>query len=106
MLVCAGRGCSPQSCASWLRSFLPLAYPGVIHITCNVRHTWMNAYLVVTEHPYHAVTDLYGEYEIREVPPGIYKLKVWHEVLGVEEKEVQVEEGKEIGVNFSLPVKE
>jgi hypothetical protein len=84
----------------------PLAYPGIIQVTCDVRHTWMDAYIVVSEHPYYAVTDLYGEYELREVPPGTYKLRVWHEVLGMQEKEVRVEAGKEVEVNFALPIKE
>ena len=43
------------------------AYPGVVRINCGV-HSWMNAYVVVTDNPYHAVTDLYGAYEIDDVP--------------------------------------
>jgi hypothetical protein len=65
----------------------------------------MSAYIVVTEHPYHAVTDLYGEYEIGEIPPGTYRVRVWHELLGVQEKGVQVEAGKEVEVNFAFPIK-
>ena len=55
----------------------PLISPGIVKVLCEV-HPWMKAFVVVTEHPYHAVTDIFGEYEIRDVPPGTYRLKMWH----------------------------
>ena len=67
----------------------PLVSAGMVKILCEV-HPWMSAYVVVTEHPYSAVTDLYGEYQIPDVPPGSYRLKVWHESLGTEEKQLEV----------------
>jgi hypothetical protein len=67
----------------------PLVSAGIVRIRCEV-HPWMTAYIVVTEHPYHAVSDLFGEYELRNVPPGTYRFKVWHERLGVQVKEVVV----------------
>src|SRR3972149_8913617 len=60
-----------------------LVTPGVVKILCEV-HPWMKAYVVVSEHPYYAVTDLYGEYQITDIPAGSYRLKVWHERLGGE----------------------
>jgi plastocyanin len=77
----------------------PLVTPGLVKILCEV-HPWMSAYLVVTEHPYHAVTDAYGEYLINDVPAGTYRLKVWHESLGSEEKSVEVKAGASINLDF------
>jgi carboxypeptidase family protein len=71
----------------------PLARPGRIAVTCDVRHTWMSAFVIVTEHPYHTVTDAYGAYEIRGVPPGRYTVSVWHEELGTRETPVTIEAG-------------
>ena len=71
----------------------PLARAGRIAITCDVRHTWMSAFVVVAEHPYHTVTDAYGAYEIRNVPPGRYTVTVWHEELGAREMPVSIEAG-------------
>jgi len=79
----------------------PLVSPGIVKILCEV-HPWMSGYVVVTEHPYHAVTDLYGEYEIRDVPPGTYRLRVWHESLGAQEREVEVKAGAASKVDFTL----
>ncbi len=80
----------------------PLVGVGIVKIVCEV-HPWMSAYIHVTEHPYHAVTDIYGEYEIRDVPSGSYRLKVWHERLGTQEKQVEVREGKTLEVDFTFP---
>lgn len=79
----------------------PVVSPGLAKIICEV-HPWMGAYIVVTEHPYHAVTDLYGEYLIGEIPPGTYRLKVWHERLGTQEKQVEIKEGKTLAVDFTF----
>jgi plastocyanin len=81
----------------------PLARPGLVAITCDVRHTWMRAYVVVADDPYHTVTDAAGEYEIRDVPPGHYTLRVWHEELGVREQPIVVEAGKPVAVDVHYP---
>jgi plastocyanin len=79
----------------------PLLNAGIVKIQCEV-HPWMSAYVVVTEHPYHAVTDIYGEYQIRDVPPGVYRLKLWHESLGTQERQVEVKAGGVSEVDFTL----
>ena len=52
--------------------------PGTVTLLCNV-HAEMSAYVVVTETPYFAVTDKAGNFTLKNVPPGKYVLKVWHE---------------------------
>ena len=79
----------------------PLVAAGVVKILCEV-HPWMSATIVVTEHPYHAVTDAYGEYQITDIPAGTYRLKVWHESLGTQEKTVAVRAGGSVDVDFAL----
>ena len=79
----------------------PLISAGLVKILCEV-HPWMSAYIVVTEHPYNAVTDVYGDYEIRDVPAGVYQLKVWHESLGAQEKLVDVKAGGVSQVDFTF----
>lgn len=48
-----------------------------IPIGC-VLHSWMRAYVVVAQHPYHAVTDAQGKFRIDNVPPGTHKLSMIH----------------------------
>ena len=81
----------------------PLTRPGLISFTCDIRHTWMGAYVSVAEHPFQAVTDAYGEYQIDDIPPGTYQLRVWHEELGTLEQAVTVDAGAVSGVDFKYP---
>jgi plastocyanin len=79
----------------------PLIAAGLVKIRCEV-HPWMAAYIMVTEHPYHAVSDIYGEYELGDVPPGVYQIKVWHETLGLQEKRIEVKPAGLQNVDFTF----
>jgi hypothetical protein len=79
----------------------PLIAAGVAKIRCEV-HPWMTAYIVITEHPYHAISDIYGEYELTDVPPGVYQLKVWHESLGTQEKRIEVKPAATQQLDFTF----
>lgn len=58
------------------------------------QHPWERAYVSVLVHPFFAVTDEHGSYEIRGLPPGSYKLVFWHEVLGEQTIEVTLHPGE------------
>jgi hypothetical protein len=61
--------------------------PGLVNLRCNGGHVWMNAEMMVVSHPYYAVTDQNGRFELTDVPPGDYEVVAWHEgwhVLGRE----------------------
>ena len=47
-------------------------------IRCTV-HPWMSASLRVFDHPYFAVTDQQGRWEIKLAPAGKCRVVVWHE---------------------------
>jgi hypothetical protein len=81
----------------------PLLDTGLVHINCNVRHTWMHAYLYVADHPYHVVTDAEGKFEMDKVPPGTWTLRVWHEMLGSVDRHVKLrgDEVKTLEVRLS-----
>jgi hypothetical protein len=66
--------------------------PEVIKVSCDL-HAWMVAYIVVTPHSYFAMTQSNGAFEIKDVPPGKYTLKVWHETLGEESRKIKVGKG-------------
>jgi choline dehydrogenase-like flavoprotein len=60
---------------------------GLVSLRCNGGHTWMNAEMFVVPHPYYAVTDESGRFELSDVPPGEYQLVAWHEGWSVTHKE-------------------
>ena len=41
----------------------------MVPFKCDV-HGWMNAYVGVMDHPYFAVTDKDGKFELKSLPPG------------------------------------
>jgi len=57
----------------------PMSSPGLVNLKCNGGHVWMNAEIWVIPHPYFAVTDQNGRFELTDVPPGDYELVAWHE---------------------------
>ncbi len=75
--------------------------PEVVKVSCDL-HSWMVAYIVVTPHSYFAMTSSNGAFEIKNVPPGKYTIKVWHESLGEESRKIKVEESvTEVNFNFT-----
>lgn len=76
----------------------------VVETVCDV-HGWMKAYIHVVEHPYYAVTSDVGSFQLENVPPGKYTLKVWHETLGELEQEIMVPINGLKNVTFSYKKK-
>jgi len=78
-----------------------VANPDVIRIGCDL-HPWMSAYIVIKEHPYYVVTGPDGSFELTNVPPGKYELRVWHETLGEVERAVTVKANEATEINFEM----
>jgi plastocyanin len=76
----------------------------MVPFKCDV-HGWMNAYVGVLDHPYFAVTDKDGKFELKTLPPGTYTIEAWHEKLGTQEVKVTVaeKETKDIAFTFKAP---
>jgi hypothetical protein len=54
-----------------------LKKPGVVRVLCDA-HPHMSAWVIVHDSPYFAVTDGKGVFRITDVPPGTYKITMWH----------------------------
>jgi hypothetical protein len=57
------------------------ASPSASSVSCTI-HGWMKGYIRVFNHPYFAVTDANGNFEIKGIPAGTWNLIVWHEEKG------------------------
>ncbi len=91
----------PLASGGQLRVKRPFRKTGLIKFNCEV-HSWMSAYIVAFNHPYFAMTDGDGSYEIEDIPPGTYKVKVWHEALGEQVEEVVITENGKLMVDFKF----
>ncbi len=69
---------------------------GIVRVFCNI-HPTMSAVIVVLKYPWFAVSDEAGNFIVPDVPPGEYRLHVFHERATLEtmralERRVEVEE--------------
>jgi plastocyanin len=73
----------------------------MVRFKCDV-HAWMAAYVGVLPHPYFAVSDDAGHFEIKNLPPGKYTIEAWHEVFGRRTAEVTVGDKQAQTVAFTF----
>jgi hypothetical protein len=74
---------------------------GIVELSSAAGYYWMHAYLFVCEHPYCAVTNTTGEFEILKVPPGDYELVTWMPSWEVIRRERDPESTAVVRVAFS-----
>ena len=51
--------------------------PGLVTLGCNI-HDFMIAYIVVTDATFYGRTSASGEWSASGVPPGQYRVEIWH----------------------------
>jgi plastocyanin len=51
--------------------------PGVVVLGCNI-HDWMIGYIYVADTPFFAKTGPLGTASITDLPPGEYRVRIWH----------------------------
>lgn len=81
----------------------PNRVAGLLNVKCDA-HPWMRAYIYSSRHPYVAITDESGNFEIKDLLPGTYSVRIWHEGFEDIVKEVQVGAGKTAGLNETFSV--
>jgi plastocyanin len=74
---------------------------GMVYAECDV-HGWMQGHVAVVDSPYYAITDEQGRFNITDLPPGTYKVKIWHEYLGEKTQDVVVNAKADTAMNADL----
>src|SRR6266850_4717769 len=74
---------------------------GFVYAECDV-HGWMRGHVAVVDNPYYAVTDESGKFSIPDLPPGMYKVRVWHEYLGEKTQDLAVAARADAALNLDL----
>ncbi len=65
-------------------------------MSCDI-HPWMRGQVRIFDHPYYAVTDAKGNFEIKDAPAGEWRLVVWHDKAGF-----QKGDGKDPGEKITI----
>ena len=77
---------------------------GMVEVRC-IQHPWTRGYIAVFDEPYFAVTRDDGSFTIDSLPPGTYKMMVWHEgASGPVQQQIQVAAGGTAKVDLSIRV--
>lgn len=78
-----------------------------VKVVCDF-HPWMVAYHLVQDHPFMAVTDAKGQFEITGLPPGDHEFIVWHERKGYLNRKysVSIKPGQTTEAKLSFAAKE
>lgn len=78
-----------------------LAAPGLIEVRCD-QHPWARAWILVFDQPYFTTSNSNGVFSIDSVPPGRYRISVWHERFGTQSDSVTVVAGRDAVVNLTF----
>ena len=70
-----------------------------IPVKCNV-HPWMHSYIAVFRHPFFTVSGTDGTFALKNLPPGTYTIKAWHEKLGTATQKVTIAPGETKSLEF------
>jgi hypothetical protein len=73
----------------------------MIPVKCNI-HSWMHAYIGVLSHPYFAVSNTSGAFQIGNLPPGTYTIAAWQEKLGTQRQTITIQPGQKAALDFKF----
>ena len=74
---------------------------GTIKIFCDI-HAHMRAYVISVDTPYFSRLDARGEYEIRNLPDGRYRMEIIHPMLDTYSREIELEGGENLFRSWDL----
>jgi plastocyanin len=75
--------------------------PGRVDVFCSI-HSQMNCIILIMPNPWFSPTDRKGQYEIKDVPAGTYRIKAWHERLPPKYLEITVPENGSVELNITM----
>lgn len=86
--------------------FVQFDKPGISFIFCNI-HAQMSAVVIALATPYYAISDAHGDVSLANVPPGRYRLEIFHSSVAPDAlhdltREITVAPGQSSLGNFTL----
>ncbi|MDQ8202842.1 carboxypeptidase regulatory-like domain-containing protein [Pelagicoccus sp. SDUM812003] len=75
--------------------------PGQVDVFCAI-HSQMHCIVLVLPNAYFSKSDRRGRFEIKDVPPGSYRLKAWHERLPSKYLDIEVPEQGDLEIDIVM----
>ncbi len=72
------------------------------YIECE-QHLWMSVSSKIVWNPYHDISKNDGSFKIDQIPPGHYKVTVWHPYIGEKTTEVDISAGADTQLQLTFP---
>lgn len=73
---------------------------GIVRVYCDI-HPKMAAFILVTDSPFHTITDQGGRFDFKDVSPGRFKLIVWS-IRAQREQTVEIMDGQIKTIDITL----
>lgn len=73
----------------------------MVPVKCDV-HPWERGWIGVIDHPFFAITESGGTFELKDVPPGRYTIEVWQERYKPVSREIEVRGRGPLILDFTL----
>ena len=70
-------------------------------IKCNL-HPFLQSRGMIVDNPYYAITDEEGNFSIKDIPPGTYKVVAWHPFIPNQIGTITIEPGSQSTLNFEF----
>lgn len=70
-------------------------------IKCNL-HPFLQSRGVIVDNPYYAITDEEGNFLIKDIPPGTYKVIAWHPFIPNQIGKITIKPGSQSSLGFEF----